>query len=244
VSNRSYSYSDYSTALSCLRKYKLVKVDQLVPDVPGSGDMAFGTAMHAAINACLKGDDYEEVLKLYLGDMSEQDLEYGRFGLVELANLGKEFMRKFAKTYARDFKPQVMEKRLYAEYKGVRLEGTPDLVGRYKDTLVVADWKTAGSNYSKDKAQVGLQLWLYAYLATVSLDFKPEKLLYLVLNKGTGSIQTPVTVDFSQTKMFDALDDMVHYLKTVDAETVFPKNLNSCIIGTNKCQYWKVCHGN
>ena len=244
MSNRSYSYSDYSSALTCLRKYKLIKIDQLVPQVPHSADMEFGTAMHAAVNACLRNDEYLDVFNMYWDDASNKDLAYGRFNWVELGKLGHEFLRKFKGRYADDFKPISMEKRLFSVYKGIRLEGTPDFVGKYRDSLVVVDWKTSNSNYDKQRAAVGLQLWLYAYLAVSTFpDFRPTQLLYLVFNKGTGSLQTPVTVEFTMPKMFDALDNMVQYLKTVDKETVFAKNYNGCIVGSMRCPYWTTCHG-
>lgn len=243
MSKRSYSYSDYSSAVSCMRKYKLIRIDELKPNVEPSGDLEFGTAMHAAINACLRGDDYLGTFEMYWEDVSNRDHAYGRFGWDELNHLGQEFLRKFKERYAKDFRPQVMEKRLYAEYQGIKVEGTPDFVGKYKQDLVIADWKTSNQNYDKQRATVGLQLWLYAYLAITNLDFKPEKLLYLVFNKGTGSIQTPVTIEFTQTKMLAALNDMGHYLKTLDKEEYFPKNLNACIMGSMRCPYWETCHG-
>lgn len=241
MSNRSYSYSDYSSAVACMRKYKLLKIDQ-VAQTGLSGDLEFGTALHAAITACLRGDEYMDVFDMYWADASNKEVEYGRFNWVELGRIGREFMRKFSNRYASDFKPQLMEKRLYGEYKGVKLEGTPDFVGSYKGTLVVADWKTTGYAYDKDKAKVALQLLLYTYLAITNLDFKPQQMLYLPFVKSSGSIQTPVVVEFNHQKMIDALDDMVHYLKVVDNETVFPKNLNSCIIGQYKCPMWEICH--
>lgn len=243
MSERSYSYSDYSAALSCFRRYKLLKVDSIVPNVADSGDLLFGTAMHAAINAALRSDDAQGVFDLHWNGAAEQDnVAYGRFNWPQLKELGSTFIRKFGERYAKDFRPQVMEQRLYSEYKGIKLEGTPDFLGKYKSDLVVVDWKTSSQNYDKQRAAVGLQLWLYAYLATTALDFKPQKLVYLVFNKATGSVQTPVMVDFSASKMLDILDNMVHYLKLVDVETVFPKNLNACIVGAQRCPFWKECH--
>lgn len=244
MSKLSYSFSDFSTAVQCLRKHKLIKIDQLKPDVPESADLNFGTAMHGAVQAELEGEDGEKVFDAYWNTLIDKELQTSRFDHEQLGLMGPVFVSKFRKFYKDKFKPKEMEKRLYSEYKGIKLEGTPDMVGYYEGELGVWDWKTAAYAYDKAKAQISVQLFLYAYLVMMNypeLDIKHVG--YLVFDKSGPSIQRPIILPFEKNKMIAMMDDLVDYLKIVDAAEVFPKNHNSCIMGKAKCPFFNTCHG-
>lgn len=237
-----WSYSNYSTAAQCLRKYKLAVVDKIIPESPLSGDMVFGSALHSAINAVLTGQDGGSVFQLYWSSYKTKDLEYGRFGWEELSKLGAEFIRKFVKGHATKYKLEAAESRLYGEYKGVVLEGTPDYFGLYNDQPCLRDFKTSSRNYPPEKADCALQLYLYSYLHIRNGGKTPVTLGYTVFNKGTGSIQD-LTWEFSGSKMYEALDDLVDYCSKINEfEASYPKNLNSCLDYGRKCAYYGICH--
>lgn len=244
MSKLSYSYSDYSTAVQCLQKHKLVKIDKLKPDVPDSADLHMGTAMHGAIHAELEGDDGVKVFEAYWNTLIGQDLRTSRFDHEQLGLMGPIFVSKFRKFYRDKFKPKVMETRLYGEYREVRLEGTPDFIGYYEGELGLWDWKTAAYSYDKEKAKISLQLALYAYLAMQNYpDLEIKHVGYLVLDKSNQSIQRPIILPLQQNKMFAMLDDFTDYLKMIDATQTHPKNYNACVIGKNKCEFFETCHG-
>lgn len=240
----SWSFSGYSTALQCLRKYKYAFIDKLIPDAPHSGDMQFGTCLHSALNASLNGKEGVPSFKEYWELFQEKELEYGRFKWRELYNLGSEFIRKFEKSHKRYYKLIFAEKRLYAEYKGVKFEGTPDFYGEYDGKLSVRDFKTSGYNYKEEKSQIAIQLYLYAYLCIKNaMPLSDNSVLgYTVFNKGTGSIQD-LTWRFEEKKMYEVLDDLVAYVGILDNKDSYPKNLNSCLDYNRRCQYYEICHG-
>lgn len=235
----------YSSAVTCLRKYQLCYIDKIVPEAPESGDLAFGSALHSALNGILTGENGEELFSIYWDSYETKELTYGRFKWKELKDLGLNFCSKFARLQAPKYKVQQAEVRLYGEYKGIKLEGTFDFLGEYNGRTSLRDFKTAGYNYDKAKAHTALQLNLYAFLATSTDNIRSSELNtlgYTVFNKGTGSIQD-LTWDFDEKVMYSMLDDMVAYCASIDSRQSYPKNPNSCLMGSLKCQYFDNCWG-
>ena len=235
----------FSTATQCLRRFKLCYIDKVVPNVPESGDLAFGSALHSGLNSSIMGENGTEVFEIYWDSYQGKPLQYGRFKWAELRELGLNFLAKFQRLHANKYRVDSAEKRLYSSYKDVRLEGTYDFLGTYNGRKSLRDFKTSGYNYDKDKALCALQLNLYAYLALQNkLVDKIETLGYTVFNKGTGSIQD-LTWEFSEKAMMKHLDNMVAYCKKFDVEPTdenFPCNPNSMLY-PNKCPYFPCCGG-
>lgn len=244
----SWSYSAYSSALSCLRKYKYCYIDKVVPEGPDSGDLIFGSALHSAINASLTGQDGQATFELYWSSYKEKEVEYGRFKWADLSKIGAEFIRKFERFFVPSLKLQFAEKRLHSEFLGVRLDGQPDFIGEFNGVRTLADWKTSSSNYSPNKSDVALQLYLYAYLAIKNGLGPIDQLAYFVFNKGTGSIQTPLVWKFEHDKMLQALNAMTSYARIFQGEVKYlsdagyPQNWNSCLDYNRKCSYYNFCH--
>jgi hypothetical protein len=232
----------HSTALQCLKKYKLIFIDKLNQPGQTSGDMTFGSALHEGINATLTGGDGQQTFDVYWDLYKEKELDYGRYKWKELKTLGEQFLRKFANFHAHKYKLVFAEQRLFGEYKGVKLEGTPDFYGDYNGSTSLRDFKTSGSNYMATKGNTALQLYLYAYLYQANTGRYPGTLGYTVFNKGLGSIQD-LTWDFHERDMYTALDSMVEYTKIVDGQQAFPMNYNACHDYNRVCPYFEVCHG-
>lgn len=241
----SWSFSNYTLALQCLQKYKYVVVDKLIVEGPESCDLIFGSALHSSLNSLLTGQDGAATFELYWDSYKERDVTYGRFNWEQLRHLGLEFIRKFGKYHAGKYRLEFAEKRLYSEYRGIKLEGTPDYYGYYNDKRSLRDFKTSGRNYEESKRECALQLYLYAYLflrnhPTAAID----TLGYTVFNKGTGSIQD-LTWDFDEGKMYKALDEMVTYAEILYPKdtlvTTFPKNLGACHDYNRKCEFFGKC---
>lgn len=236
-----WSYSIYSTFSQCMRKGRLLYVDKLV--VPGleSGDMCFGSALHSAINSVLNGDDGEITFEIYWNSYEGKELTYGRFKWAELRDLGLNFISKFTRLHAKKYQLEQAEVRLYAEYRGVKLEGTADFIGLYNGRRSLRDFKTSGYNYPKEKADVALQLYLYSFLAISNSLKAPETLGYDVFVKGTGSIQT-LSWEFDEKRMYEMLDGMVDHINLIqmDAMHDYPKNPNACLY-PSKCPFFSTC---
>lgn len=236
----SWSYSQYSAAVKCLRYFKYVYIDKLDSGVPGSGDLAFGSALHSAINSSLLGGDGEDVFSIYWDSYKEKEVKYGRFDWEELRTLGLNFISKFERLHSKKYEIHTAEKRLYASYRGIKFEGTIDFYGKYNGSASLRDFKTSGYNYDKSKALCALQLSLYAFLVKSGGD-SIETVGYTVFNKGTGSIQD-LTWEFDEKKMYRDMDELVDYLELLD-KGKFPANLNSCIMGSMKCDFFEKCYG-
>lgn len=243
MSKFSWSYSDFSLALSCLRKYKLLRIDKIVEDAPPSGDLVFGSALHSAINYCLSGnDDAIDYFVSYWETYKDKPLEFSRFGWNDLDRIGSGFIRKFEDRYKSKLKPVIMEKRLYGSYRTVSLEGTMDFIGEYDGVMTLFDWKTTGYPYDKNKSLTALQLYLYAFLCIESAQIVPVQIAYLPFVKSTGSIQTPIILPFKKENMYYALDQLIEYVNLFERQNVYPKNYNECIKGKMVCSMFNVCH--
>lgn len=249
MSDTSWSYSKYSSALSCLRKYKHVYIDKLQGDE--SGDLEFGTAIHSAINATLEGEDGELTFSTHWESLKGKEMAYGRFKHGELWEIGLDLVRKFSKMHAPKFTPFKMEQRLYGAYKGIKLEGTGDFYGDYERVPSLFDWKTAGYPYKQEKGLTALQLYLYAYLGIKELGYTPKQLAYLPLVKSgkdargklTGSIQKPIIIPFDERVMYEMLDEMLAYLEKLEHNGTYPRQPNSCIMGNIVCPFINKCWG-
>lgn len=242
--NTSWSYSALTSAVTCLKKYEHQYLLKTKPDYE-SGDLAFGSALHLALNASLTGGNGEEVFLVYWKSYKHKSLVYGRHKWQDLENLGVQFLAKFEKLHKKKYKLHTAEVRLYAEYKGVKLEGSLDFLGEYDGVMTLADFKTSSMKYEEEKVQTSFQLYLYAYLVIANGLPKPEQLMYVPFLKSVGGIQTSVVLKFDEGDMHKALDEFVAYCTLFDANPKwFPKNYNSCLGYGRKCEMWSKCHAN
>lgn len=237
----SWSYSAFSSAVKCLQHFKYCYIDGIDAGSLRSGDLVFGSALHSATNSAIcSSEDASSVFMIYWDSIQSQLIEYGRFQHEELKELGLNFISKFERSHKKHYEVKSAEVRMYAEYRGIKLEGTADFIGLYKGKKSLRDFKTSGYNYDKDKDKVALQLYLYSYLSIQNLAFTPDTLGYTVFNKGMGSIQD-LTWDFSEKDMYKALDNMYDYCKLISDKDIFPKNYNNCLY-PRKCEYFDKCH--
>lgn len=239
----SWSYSAYSTAASCLRKFKYAYLDKIVPEGPESGDLIFGSALHSAINAALIGEDGVATFDLYWNTYKDKGVEYGRYKWNDLYLLGQKFLKNFTGRHAHKFKFFFAEQRLYGEYRGVAMEGTPDYYGLYEGKKSLRDFKTSGQNYKPEKKDCALQLYMYAHLLLQNFpEYKIDTLGYTVFNKGTGTIQD-LTWDFDPQAMEAALEEFHLYTQIWGVPTeAYPGNHGACLDYNRKCQYYDKCH--
>lgn len=235
----SYSYSHFSTMLTCLRKFKYIAIDKL--QVPDNENFAFGRALHAGLEACLKGEDAQLLFRMFWDTYQDDEIfDNSRHGWGGYAEMGSQFLAKFSKFYAPKMRLIESEKRLYGGFEGIKLEGTPDAIVEYEGKTTLIDFKTSGYNYHEDRALSSLQLNLYAYLALqTGIDVK--QLAYVVFNKGTGSIQKPVIEEFNLDKCKETLNEMRQYISKMSSSSLFPKNPNSCIMGNSRCEFYDKC---
>lgn len=235
----SWSYSKTSCAKSCLRKYKLQYIDAVQPESPHSSDLAFGSAIHVALDAMFNKDNASLVFQAYWA--RHGGLEYYRYNHDTLLSMGLELIRKFQAHHMPKYERWQGETRMYGEYQGHALEGTADFVGLYEGVPTLVDWKTSSNNYDVDRAHISTQLHLYAYLLHTTTSLRVKQLMYVPFVKYTCSIQRPVVVPFDESLMYDHLDNMMSYIKLIDSQHNWPKNSEACTYGTRKCTYTTLC---
>lgn len=242
----SYSYSAISSARKCGKLFQYVYIDKLKPNVAISGDLVFGTGVHLGIESYLEGDDGTEDFITYWDIEKTRDNRYGRYGWSDLREQGIILLNKFKQYQLSKFEVYSMEQRLYATYNGIKLEGTPDVIGKYEGIESVLDFKTSGTRYHRDKIRTSEQLYLYSYLAQESLSYPVKQIVYLVLVKGsTPSIQVALKREFKQEECTRVLEDLAvecNRLNAMTEEKMFTRNLNSCIFGEKgECDMLRTC---
>lgn len=240
-----FSFSHFSLALSCLRKYQYVVIEKL--QEPQNEHFAFGSALHAAMHASLENENAYDVFRMYWESEVPKIAEFGRFPPDALLEIGLGFIEKFEKRYKPKMKVIQLETKLHGNIGGIDIEGTPDAVVEYDGVKTLIDFKTTGYNYDKDKAKSSLQLRLYTALLAQNGVFV-DQVMFLPFVKSTGGIQNPIIepVDAESNNLLFA--EFVEYAKmlgdTIEKQKTLMRNPASCIMGKSKCHFYDKCWSN
>ncbi len=234
------SYSVLSQFQRCPKLYELAQIRKLPEEGPPSGDMAFGSAMHCALQASLEGDDPYAGFANYWNAIKGKPYTYGRYDWGAYEGMGPAFIDKFQTYQYKHIVPVSVEERLAHQYVGVPFEGTPDVIGYYKGVLSVIDFKTSASRYDKSKIESNAQMPLYAWLSHQTLAQTPLQRVYIVFVKYDLSIQTLVAPLTSQ-EISASMENSWQWAIDIDTRKVFPKNTQGCVLGSYKCGYYNHC---
>lgn len=207
-----------------------------------SSDLAFGSAIHSALHAALSGYDAEEAFLMCWDNAETKALSFGRYGFDYLKDTGLTLVEKFCSGYVKKISPVLLlEKRLYSEFEGLKLEGTPDCIAMYQGKITLFDWKTTSSPYPKEKAISSLQLHLYAYLAKQN-GYAVEQAIFLPFRKNDAAIQTPVVTQLTDSSVRKFLDDLSEWIQAFTKTKKFPRNTASCFNWNKRCEFFNRCH--
>lgn len=239
----SYSYSALSAAYRCNRYYKYLYVDKLVqPGLP-SADMAFGSAVHFAMEELFEGKDPLQAFHVYW-DQGKTKLKYGRFQADRLEVIAEILLPRFQKLHAKKFVPYQSEIRLYGELNGIKLEGTPDMLGLYEGVESVIDFKTAAYRYPPEKVVLNEQMILYAYLAQTVAHYPVKQVVYKVFTKERDPTIQTLVQELTPELLANTLANITVQCKNLDhlRETnQWSQNRNSCLMGEVRCAFFDTC---
>lgn len=247
--SRSYSNSMLQAAYRCQKYYKYLYVDKLIPEGKHSSDLAFGSAMHFAIEQSLVHKaDIIESFKLYWEPIAD-GLEYGRLGREALEVNAEILLPRFERLHAKKIKVEQIEKRLYGKIQRGQdgntcsVEGTPDVLGDYENLPSIIDFKTSSFRYPKEKIYLAEQMYLYAHLAAQN-GFTAAQVVFIVFIKGTTpSIQT-LTRRIDIQELNNVVDNIALQCQALDIaelNNAWSKNTNSCIQGERVCTFFSKC---
>lgn len=242
----SYNYSALSAAYKCNRYFKLLYVDRLTPKVAKSADLMFGSSFHFALEEYFTAKvNLVDSFHTYW-DAEADKLEYGRYGREALESNAKTLLERFERLHAKKITVSQIERRLYGSLPGgIKVEGTPDILGDFEGLPSVIDFKTAGYRFPKEKIEINEQMVLYAHLAMQN-GYTPKQLVYIVFIKGnTPSIQT-LTYELKPDHIERVLENVriqCESLNRMQEENKFSYNSNSCQQGDRKCDFFDHCWG-
>ncbi len=238
---RSYNFSGIKTALRCHRLYKYLYIDKLTPEKGPTGDLLFGSAMHAAMEAAFTGDDALSAFNTYWEYVGTKTPDFGRLGYEALQDVGQTLVPRFVNDHVPKFTPKSVETRLYGVLSDVKVEGTPDFVGLYDGVPSIVDFKTSGQPYDKGKIRVDEQMYLYAHLARTELKYDVQQLVYKVFIKSTKRIQTLVH-PLDEAEYQDILASILEHCRDLEKRQSWPANRGGCLAYGGRCEFFNKCY--
>lgn len=239
-----YRYSTLSDAHKCLRYYELKHILGLDDGGDKSGDMAFGTCMHAAQQDLFEIGNGVDVFRAQWAEQKDKGLVYTRYSHEELAKLGPALIEIFRDEHLKHFQPVYLEKQLTTRLTPtIGYSGTLDFLGQYKGVPSVVDWKTAGYPYDAYKIVVNEQMYGYAHLAKQELAYKAEQVVYGVAVKDLANPRwqfkkAPLTEQILTKK----LANILAMCNTLACTKVFYQNPSQCVVGKKICPFYSQCH--
>jgi CRISPR/Cas system-associated exonuclease Cas4 (RecB family) len=230
-------YSAIQTAYTCYYKYKLQYIDKLeVPE--DSGDMAYGTGVHLAMQAHFEGDDPLVAFNIYWDSLKDKPLRYTRDNWESLKTKGDVFITRWLRLHSKYYRPLYVEQRIATTIQGFGIEGTPDFVGYYKDVLSIVDFKTSAQKYDKRKIISNEQMMIYAKMVKDVYDLDVKQLVYSVFVKQPEPSIQVITLELTQAKLNDMISNVGLMLKDLSTRTEFPKNRTGC----QYCSFFEKCY--
>lgn len=211
--------------------------------------MKFGTAIHLGVEAILTGSGNDvsgvNLFALFWNLEKTKNNKYGRYGWQELLDQGVRLLERFERLHAKHFVVNQMEQRLYGRIDDIKVEGTPDFLGLYKDVETVVDFKTSGSRYDKEKIKGSEQLHLYSYLASQTGNFQPKQIAYVVFVKGTAPSIQCLVEPLHQERIDQVLANVRQQAKDIEYKidnNTFTRNYANCTGYGQKCSFYGECY--
>jgi hypothetical protein len=232
-----YRYSAINCAYFCEKKYELQYVLGL-GEPANSLDMAFGTAVHAAINAYFEGGDAVACFTMAWGMINPGGYSKSRFDYAQLKDIGEIMLTKWVRSHAKKYVPQYIEQKVSFNINGHPFIGTPDFIGTLDGQVVLADWQTSGYRYDKRAPIIQEQLWVYAEACKQNYGFYPEALVYAVFVKDGASIQNPIVFPFDLKKHKKMLDNVTLVVSSLESRKEFVMNKSNCM----RCSFVGHCY--
>jgi hypothetical protein len=240
-----HRYSNLYTWHKCQKYFELNRIQGIPDGSDKNGDMAFGSAMHLAIEDLYAGGDGHEVFMTYMDTL--KDMEYGRLKFDDLVWMGKQFINRFQEDVMKDIVPVHQEVRMSTSYKYgddevIEVAGTADVLGTYKGEKCVLDWKTSSQPYDAYKIVTNPQMYLYADMANKSLGFEAKKIVYVVFIKDPKNPRIQVRQrDVTDCDIKKQVDNVLEIFRTIQNTEVFTKNTDSCKTWNGLCPYFERC---
>lgn len=239
----SFNYSAIDTAYRCNKLYQYIYVDKLKTNEPESGDILFGTGIHAAIQACLEGGNGVETFSIYWNSIKSSNVSYGRYSWDALSSQAITLIARFERLHAKKFKIFEMETRLYGSLpNGIKIEGTPDFLGDFEGVPSIVDFKTSGNRYPKEKIECSDQLMLYSALASQARDYTAHQVVYCVLIKATTPDIQIIKAPLLQSELAKRISNIQDICNELKSKQVFTQNFSQCMAFGRRCAFYDKCH--
>ena len=243
------SVSQINQYLMCPLKYRFHYVDEL-PAAFKSADLAFGSAIHAAVEwwhkhrENEKGPEWQDVARIFEADLQAQAFDMLKFkngGSIEsLLDKGKQVLAVYLKSYKGKevravelpFRVPVLDLET-GEALELPLDGYIDLV-EADDTVV--ELKTAAKVYSPIEIIQHLQLSAYAYAYGWLYKTKP-KLRIDILTKSKVPAMHSFEVNRDKNELVRFFHIAKGVLQSIKAGHFYPNEGWQC----PGCEYFEAC---
>jgi len=252
------SYSAITTYQQCPLRYRFRYVDGL-PEPFVSSSLLFGGAIHSALEfhftERLIGHEppsLDMLLDMFQAAWRERAAEYDeiRFGRGEthssLSALADRMLTEFCASPAAAWDETVVG--IEEELRGELVPDVPELLARIdlltatSDALVITDFKTARSRWSREQAEgSAFQLLLYSELVRRLMPDRDVRLRFLVLTKTKQPAVEPFDVTLSPRRAHRTVKAVEHTWRAIEAGHFYPApnpmNCASCPF-RSPCEAW------
>lgn len=213
--------------IMCHRKFHTLYIENKV-EKQSSSALAFGTAMHTAIEARLnEGDDPFKTFEVYWNSIQSEHLEYERYSWDDLNKMALDiFLPKFMKNIFPKLSNTLTELKMEAPILDGKhtLQGTADWVGEFDGEFTLGDWKTSATRYYPNKIQRSLQMYIYAWLYKQNYGKLPNALRYTVFIKSERSIQNNLRISLTEELLNDRMKIVEEICKDIVSKEGQPKD--------------------
>jgi putative RecB family exonuclease len=256
LTGRDYvSWSAISTFRTCPLRYKFRYVDGL-PEESVSSALVFGTGIHTAIEqhfqALLAGDEQPDVERLmfaYRNAWLPHEPDAISFGTKEtresLDDLASKMLTAFLASPMASVQGRVLG--VEEEFRGMLVEGVPDLYGRVdlmtedEDSLVITDIKTSRGKWSAEQVEdSGEQLLLYSHLASEISPGKKIATRFLVLTKTKEPVVEEHVREVNPAVVKRTLAGVERVWRAIESGVFYPA---PSVVTCSGCCYREACRG-
>lgn len=241
------SYSEISTAMTCLAKWKYRYVDELPSDKNGS--MVFGTAVHKALSAGFQyrfrqkqNLELAEIRRVFRNNLIA-NLPGTVLGEDEnqllMETVGEQLLTEYFKQIGYGLKPVLIEEKVEKVIRGVPILGFIDLAVVKQKQLVIVDFKTVGRQPADITDDQRLQLTIYRMLCPDETLWKPAPAEIHYLNR------TKIEVSVKETEITAADYQYAETIITGTAQQMmsgpYVPNRQHNLCTKRWCSYWQQC---
>lgn len=230
-------YSEISQWLKCPQSYVYKYVDKIV-DTTKSADLAFGTAIHTAIECSYDGLSAVDVFEAEWQKTSSENLTFYKYRWHQYLDMGARFMDNFERRHKDKYEP-IYREHSFEFNSGHSYSGTIDFFGLHNSKNAIVDFKTSEKLYDKTKILADPQMYIYAEAIRKTTKYSVDKIMYLVFVKSEAPRIQTVEIPLVEGELNKQIENCNSIINSLHSMNPVIKNFHNC----GNCNFRGMCYG-